>query len=645
VRRILIFLVAFTGALALYLLLPSSFYNPDGLRVLPGLHEIRIDAAGTATYHPRPWSAGYSPEMYVRAYVQKHLLFPTYAFLSYRIARALGYRDSGVRAVQIANAVSAAIALGLFSLLLAHALNGIGLVVLASLGLAFSSAFSSMASNGAEVVPALPWLMLGLWLILGAELRKKPEMATEKATRMSDLSDPSDLSDRLQLSTPVFVAAGVCFGISAGFYLASGLITLVVAAGQIIAASSLAASSLRREWTRAIIFAGSCFVTALVIYFAVLFMAGYSSLVKILHALTLMPVQGTYGELRPTNLLTVTLGFAHSILPVLPDDFGGMRQLLAEVRAGGIGHYLGLLAAPLVLVLAVAFFAALARVRDQLSKANRQLVLLGLLVFLGALIASLLWDPYHPKLWVYSNVGLWLMIAGFVKHGTKQKIGTLPFSPRKPVVSLFSEFKSSGVPREGIPFSPFAFRLSPLIRSDTRRGYSPRGTVALLGLTLLCIVAANSVHLIQQHQENPRWQVARQIAQRVTRDERRTTDDERLLVLGAWEPEFSYLSLMLPDSCLLSLPDLILEEHRQAPAFEQEASRRIRPVSENGAVYFLNFFNRSEKELTATYARWFRFPEFLPWLESYRPMVCEVMRDEETGISLFQLSAPAWNHR
>jgi len=542
--------VVFAVAVGGYLSLPSRRYNPDGLRVFFGLHEVKADSAGEVTFVPLGWATGYQAPHYFRANVQKHFLFPLYAFAGYRIARWFGWSGSGLRPLQIMNAMAAALAIGLFGLLGWQLLAGRLLVLVLSLGLACSAAFGAMVANIAEVVPALPGLMLGLVVLAR---RDEPDLRAA-------------------------LLAGLLLGVSAGFYLVTGAIGLTLAVWLALR---------RRPWSGLLMF-GTLAGVVLVIYLGVLLAAGCRSLPQLAHALFFMPEQGTYGGLKATNLVTVWLGFANSVFPVLPDDFSGLRGLFG---AGGSGwrFYSRVVILPLVIVLSVGLFAALVRARRQITGPARRRVGLGLAVFLGALGASLVWDPYHPKFWVFSNVGLWLMTAGYVAHiRTARRAGKV------------------------------ATRVLP--------------AEILLALGLFTVVSINLARRIIDAGPNPHETASRAIARQVNAR-------PGSIVLGGWEYEFDYLALLVPESNQLCLPDAILEQRRDPSRVRNLLGVALDTTrTQGGQVLVLNQFNRTPDELRAFYARRLKFPDFPDWLETRRSSAQPIWQDSLTGNVLYALA-------
>jgi hypothetical protein len=554
-------------AVGCYLALPSSRHNPDGLRVFSGLRQATVDTVGAVSFVPNGWFAGYQFPRYERANVQKHFLFPLYGFVGYRLARGFGYHGNGLRPLQVANAISAALAAGLFALLVGLLVGSPWVVLVAGFGLVFSTAFSSMATSIAEVVPALPWLMLALILLVTGEDLRPGRTA----------------------------CAGLLLGISAAFYFA----------GAAVGAALAVSLALRRAPRRALLLAGTMAVTVGATYILVLLLAGYHTLPQLGHALFFMPEQGTYGGLKPSNLVSIWLGFAGSIFPVLPDNFGGLRSLLSQ---SGIGYryFRSVVVIPLVVLLGFAFFAALFLARSRLGAKARRTVVPGLAIFLGALAVSLVWDPYHLKLWTYSNIGLWLMVAGYLARNATA------LDPPRPTHEC----------------------LTGPTRQMSRTFWHP----ALIAVVLLCVLSTNLARRVLDAGVNPKWQAAQAVAGIVNAEPGN-------VVLGGWEDEFDYLTLLVPESNQVSLPDAVLENGCDSTRFAGYMAGMFAAEQDKaGTVFFLNLFNRSRAELDAFYTRRLRFPEFIAWLDSYRPGSKLVWQDSLTGVALYELTADRLPH-
>lgn len=534
VKKILLIFSIIAAGTAIYLFLPSSHYNLDGFRVLSSLHQVKIEQNQGITYTPLKWHTAYQNPYYQRQNVQKHLIFPLYAFCSYQVARLFGYQGNGLKPLQIANAISAAVASGLFALLLVLRKKPIHSALFITIALALSNAFCSMATDIAEAVIALPFLLLGLILI--------------------DLKKP--------------FWAGLVLGISAACYLLSLIIALAITLGLL----------LRRQVKTALLLFVTSTLTTIIIYLTLLFLAGYHNLNQLFYVLTFMPEQGTYGGFKPSNPFTIFIGFANSLFPFLSQGFYGMREIISS---GGITliAFLFIALAGLLLALLCLFF--------HLKKSkDRNELPLGAIIFLGALFSSLIWDPYHLKIWVYATIGFWLMASDIIN------LTQVSLKPRGAL----------GV----VPFLIFLFALA----------------------------GSNISHLVKLNSPNPKWQTAKTIAQIV-----RTNPAD--IVFGSWEPEFSYLSIFVPENNLICLPDLILENRQDSVAVQAEIETAVTDSrDQNGTIYFVNIFNRSEQELKRLYAIRLRSPWFLSLIKNLRPLTKPVWQDEKSSTILYQLNQP-----
>ena len=430
VSRLLFQAVALSvGVAGLYLALPAARYNPDGLRIFPALRSVTLDSTGTPKAMPRSWATAYSEPHYFRANVRMHVLFPAYAAVAGRVFQVVTGRDDLVRALQIANALICALALALFFRLVAGLTGSNWIGLGAGVALPFSSAFCLTATNIAEVAPSLPFLLLGLLILVqgnGGTLPSFPADNGQQTTGDSEMGVASPISLGV-------IAAGLLFSLSSGFYLLS----------LVIAGALSVLLLLERDWRRAAVLLLSATLGTLLVYTLVLLAAGHVSLSSLLHALAARQDQGNYGFFRLSNLLSVLLAFPNSLAPVLPDDFGGIRRFIAGLRSGGFSGPAAIIG--LALVWALIVLAAIRIVRllrraisiGRTAEGRWRLATIGLAVFLAALAVSLIWDPYHPKLWAYSNIAFWLTVAGAAtgeivdagKSGTVPACGLSPDSP------------------------------------------------------------------------------------------------------------------------------------------------------------------------------------------------------------------------
>ncbi len=512
----------------LYLVFPATRYNTDGFRVLPSLHQVKLISPDTRQYLPLDWRSGYRQPAYFYQNVPKHLLFPLYAGITYRLARLTGYHGNGIKPLQIANTISAILTLTLFALLIQAYFHHHLLTITATLGLGLTTAFSAMATNIAEVVPALPWLLCALLFI------KKEK----------------------------YILAGICLGISTAFY----LFTLLVALGLLLT------TLLRRQCRNALYLVITTIITTALIYLLILLGAGYTDLRTIVHLITFMPEQGTYGGFKLSNLLAVNLGFINSVIPVLPEHFSGISALIRS------GDKLLLFLPFLTLAGATAILLILILAGSRAGQ--QQELLTGLGVFLAALFGSLLWDPYHQKIWLYCNIALFTILPSLVFRSTHLR--------------------------------QFAL------------------------LLILIIAPVNIYRIIQHARPNPQWQSAQTIAAIVTTRDPTATNS---IILGAWEPEFDYLQVFLPDSALIPLPDLILHTGRNPNRFYATIDRTIQTVfTHGGNIYLVNHLNRPKTELERFYRHRLRSPFFLDWLETLRPAAEEIWHNPATRTTLYHLT-------
>ena len=98
-------------------------------------------------------------------------------------------------------------------------------------------------------------------------------------------------------------------------------------------------------------------------------------------------------------------------------------------------------------------------------------------------------------------------------------------------------------------------------------------------------------------------------------------------MLGGWEDEFDYLTLLVPETNQVSLPDRILELGSDSTRFAGYVAGTFATAqAQAGSVFFLNLFNQSPAELRAFYAGRLGFPSgCLSWLQSLRPQAQDVL--------------------
>src|SRR5882762_1781960 len=140
----------------------SSTLIGDGLRHLPALRTIT--QGPPAVFQPRPWLEVYRAH-YDRVVVHNHFLFGLAMRTAFALQRALGIRGDATIAIQAVNAVSAAIAGGLFFLLALRLGVPKGISLAVAVGVCLSPVYLLAATNVAEVALALPFF-LGTLLVL-----------------------------------------------------------------------------------------------------------------------------------------------------------------------------------------------------------------------------------------------------------------------------------------------------------------------------------------------------------------------------------------------------------------------------------------------------------------------------------------------
>ncbi|MGQ9707784.1 MAG: hypothetical protein ACUVUR_02780, partial [bacterium] len=126
------------------------------------------------------------------------------------------------------------------------------------------------------------------------------------------------------------------------------------------------------------------------------------------HSLFFFPEQGTFGGFKPTNLISLPLGFINSLISVLPENFAGLRQALNT----GIGRHIPALFFGISLIVFIIYLCLRNRTQP-----------LPLAIFLTTLIFAFFWDPYHQKIWTYAAIGIFLIASRFIS--TRR-----PFQPR-----------------------------------------------------------------------------------------------------------------------------------------------------------------------------------------------------------------------
>ena len=363
---------SYAVAVLLAAILCVSFYSfrsnsliGDGLRHLPAFRTI---LAGTPpTFQVKPWLEVYRNH-YDELVVHNHFLFGITMRSAFALQRQLGIPGDAIVAMQAVNALCAAVAAALF-FLLGVRIGLPGWVSLAvTLGVCLSPVYLLAATNIAEVGLALPFFV-GTLLLLTAR----------------------------QLSVWTVVFAGVLAGLTAIFYAIAGCLVPAVAAAVI-----LTRLPLRSAIKPLLLFlSASCAVFA-GIWVTVLLASGYHTLNRLYGAIFQFPQEGTFIKFRLGSLIATSVGLTQGFLPVLPDDFVGLRSLYHAPWSAA------LVAAATLFV--CAFLATIFYVLFKRGMLRTPLVLSCLLAFLLVEAACTKWDTYYQKLHLFAVVLCWVLV-------------------------------------------------------------------------------------------------------------------------------------------------------------------------------------------------------------------------------------------
>jgi len=140
----------------------SSTFIGDGLRHLPALRTVT--EGPPVAFQPKPWLEVYRAH-YDRVVVHNHFLFGLTIRAAFALQQALGIRGDAIVAIQLVNAISAAIAGGLFFFLVLRLGVSTGISLAVTMGLCLSPVYLIAATNVTEVALALPFF-LGTLLVL-----------------------------------------------------------------------------------------------------------------------------------------------------------------------------------------------------------------------------------------------------------------------------------------------------------------------------------------------------------------------------------------------------------------------------------------------------------------------------------------------
>ncbi len=345
----------------------SSTFIGDGLRHLPALRTIT--EGPPVVFQPKPWLEVYRAH-YDRAVVHNHFLFGLTIRAAFALQQALGISGDAIIAIQAVNAISAAIAGGLFFLLVLRLGVPIGISLAVTVGVCLSPVYLIAATNVTEVALALPFF-LGTLLVLA-----DCEFFARRA-----------------------VLAGILAGLAAITYLLAGSLVPCIAIA-IIASRCSSGSTIRTLFLFLSVFT----LVFLGIWVVVLYMSGFHSPTSLAIAILKLPQQGTYGGFKLGSLVATPIGLTQAFFPILPDDFRGLRSLYHQTPV------LALLAGILSLITC----AFLARAIYLLSKRgiSRNVALFSSVLTLLLVEAVCLWfDPYYSKLQIFALILFWLIVA------------------------------------------------------------------------------------------------------------------------------------------------------------------------------------------------------------------------------------------
>jgi hypothetical protein len=359
-------LLVFIFSIAFYEFRSSTLIG-DGLRHLPALRTIT--QGPPAAFQPKPWLEVYRAH-YDRAVVHNHFLFGLVMRTAFALQGAFGIRGDATIAIHAVNAVSAAIAGGLFFLLALRLGVSKWISLAAAVGVCLSPVYLLAATNVAEVALALPFF-LGTLLVL---------------------------ADR-ELLERTAIVAGILVGLAAITYLLAGSLVLGISVA-IIASRFPSRSRIRALFLFLSVFA----LVFLGIWVVVLYLSGMHSPASLAIAILKFPAQGTYGEFKLGSLVAASIGLTQAFFTILPDDFRGLRSLYHQTPVVA-------LVAGILSLITCSF---LARAIYLLSKRRiiRNVVLLSsVLTFLLVEAVCVEWDPYYPKLQIFALILFWLTVA------------------------------------------------------------------------------------------------------------------------------------------------------------------------------------------------------------------------------------------
>jgi hypothetical protein len=360
-------------AVVLAVILCVTYYNfrsnsliGDGLRHLRAFRTIHPGAS--PTFEAKPWLEVYRSH-YDELVVHNHFLFDLTMRTAFALQQELGIRGDAVVAMQAVNSLCAAVAAALFFLLGVRIGLPRWVALSVTLGLCLSPGYLLAATNIAEVGLALPFLVGTLLFLL----------------------------DR-QLSGWAIVAAGVLAGLTAIFYAIAGCLVPGIAAALLLTQTpfrSAMRTLLLFLCVSGLVFGG--------IWVTVLVASGYHSLHDLRGAIFQFPQQGTFQEFKLGSLIATPVGLTQGFLPVLPNNFTGLRSLYQQTPW------------PAAYVTAATafvcgFLVATLYVLCKRGRLRTPLALSCLCAFLLVEAACVKWDTYYQKLHLFAVILCWVMV-------------------------------------------------------------------------------------------------------------------------------------------------------------------------------------------------------------------------------------------
>jgi len=345
----------------------STTFAGDGLRYLPALRTIT--EGPPAIFQTKPWLEVYRAH-YDRVVVHNHFLFGLAMRTAFALQQAFGVRGDATIAIQAVNAVSAAIAGGLFFLVALRLGVPREISLAVTMGVCLSPVYLLAATNVAEVALALPFFSGTLLVLAEREFLKRSA-----------------------------IVAGILVGLAAITYLLAGSLVPCIAIA-IIASRSSSRSTIKTLFLFLSVFA----LVFLGIWVAVLYLSGVHSPASLATTILKFPQQGTYGGFRLGSLVATPVGLTQAFFPILPDDFRGLRSLYRQTPV--VALVAGILSLMICAFLARAIYLLYKR-----GISRNAALFSSVLTFLLVEAVCLWFDPYYSKLQIFALILFWLTVA------------------------------------------------------------------------------------------------------------------------------------------------------------------------------------------------------------------------------------------